>query len=195
VSKDHPDNLDRWVNRLSKQEMPIFARTAEHVTNVVARDVSSVAELSRGILQDASMTARLLRMANSAYYNPRSHSINTITRAVMVLGFETVRSMCLSFTLIETLLKGPIGRGPTKNWLDVSMPPSKPRDLPHRSMMNRLRRSSSPLCSTVWATLLFGVLGGSWRTDWKRPCSSPVTLRPWRRERCWDFAWRSLPRA
>jgi HD-like signal output (HDOD) protein len=106
VSNQHPDNLDHWVNRLSKQDMPIFARTAEHVTNVVARDISSVAELSRGILQDASMTARLLRMANSAYYNPHSHSINTITRAVMVLGFETVRSMCLSFTLIETLLKG-----------------------------------------------------------------------------------------
>ena len=98
MSDDNRDNLDLWVNRLSKQEMPIFARTAQHITNVVARDVSSVAELSRGILQDASMTARLLRMANSAYYNPHSHSINTITRAVMVLGFETVRSMCLSFT-------------------------------------------------------------------------------------------------
>jgi HD-like signal output (HDOD) protein len=106
VSNSHQEHLDFWVNRLSKQEMPIFARTAQHITNVVARDYSSVAELSRGILQDASMTARLLRMANSAYYNPHSHSINTITRAVMVLGFESVRSMCLSFALIENLLKG-----------------------------------------------------------------------------------------
>lgn len=106
MSDHNQDNLDLWVNRLSNQDMPVFVRTAEHVTNVLARDASSVAELSRGILQDASMTARMLRMANSAYYNPHSQSINTITRAVMVLGFETLRSMCLSFTLIETLLKG-----------------------------------------------------------------------------------------
>ncbi len=100
------DNLDLWTRRLSKQDMPIFARTAEYVTNVVIRDYSSVADLSRGILQDASMTARMLRMANSIHYNPHSQSISTITRAVMVLGFETVRSMCLSFVLIESLLKG-----------------------------------------------------------------------------------------
>jgi HD-like signal output (HDOD) protein len=106
VSDDSQEKLELWVNRLSKQDIPIFARTAEHVSRVAARDQSSVDELSRGILQDAAMTARLLRMANSAYYNPHSHNINTITRAVMILGFETVRSLCLSFTLIETILKG-----------------------------------------------------------------------------------------
>jgi HD-like signal output (HDOD) protein len=106
VSENPTQDLDYWVNRLSSQEMPIFAHTAQHITGVVARNDSSVAELSRGILQDASMTARLLRLANSIYYNPHACHINTITRAVMVLGFDAVRSMCVSFTLIETMLRG-----------------------------------------------------------------------------------------
>ncbi len=106
MSEGKQDNLELWATRLSKEDMPIFARTAEYVTSVALRESASVADLSRGILQDASMTARMLRMANSIYYNPHSQDINTITRAVMVLGFETVRSMCLSFILIESLLKG-----------------------------------------------------------------------------------------
>jgi HD-like signal output (HDOD) protein len=106
LAEEHPKDLEYWVNRLSHQDMPIFARTAELITGVVARRESSVAELSRGILQDASMTARILKMANSVFYNSSSCDINTITRAIMVLGFETVRSMCLSINLIESILKG-----------------------------------------------------------------------------------------
>ncbi|HBD07425.1 MAG TPA: hypothetical protein DCZ69_04120 [Syntrophobacteraceae bacterium] len=106
LNEDKQDNLERWAARLSTEDMPIFARTAEYVTSVALRESSSVTDLSRGILRDASMTARLLRVANSIYYNPHSQDINTVTRAIMVLGFETVRSMCLSLVLIESLLKG-----------------------------------------------------------------------------------------
>jgi HD-like signal output (HDOD) protein len=97
--------LESWVNRLSRQEMPIFMRTAQYVSTVATRESSSVAELARGILQDASLTARVLRLANSIYYNPNARAINTITRAIMLLGFETVRSMCASYTLIESVGK------------------------------------------------------------------------------------------
>jgi HD-like signal output (HDOD) protein len=98
--------LDDWIDRLSKEEMPIFARTAQLITGIASRDNSSFSELARGILQDASMTSRILKLSNSIYYSPSYKGINTISRAVMVLGFDAVYAMSLSFSLIESLPKG-----------------------------------------------------------------------------------------
>ncbi len=102
-----PASLDVWVKTLGEHGMPIFARTARDIAGVASRDQSSAAELARVILQDAAMTARLLRVANSSYYNPGKHGISTVSRAVVVLGFEVVRSICLSIAVVENLLKGP----------------------------------------------------------------------------------------
>ncbi len=101
-----PRSLDAWVKALGERGMPIFARTARDIAGVASRDQSSAAELARVILQDAAMTARLLRVANSSYYNPGKNSISTVSRAVVVLGFEVVRSICLSIAVVENLLKG-----------------------------------------------------------------------------------------
>ena len=102
-----PRDLDAWVKSLSERGMPIFARTARDISGVAASDESSAAELARVILHDASMTARMLRVANSPYYNPAKNSISTVSRAVVMLGFDVVRSICLSIAVVETLLKGP----------------------------------------------------------------------------------------
>ncbi len=99
-------NLDSWIKRMSKEEMPIFARTAQLITSIASNEDSSFADLARGILQDALLTSRILRLGNSVYYNPVRSSINTVSRAVMKLGFDTIYSMCISFALVESLLKG-----------------------------------------------------------------------------------------
>lgn len=44
--------------------------------------------------------------SNSTYFNPAGHAIRTISRAVVVLGFDVVKSLCLSIALINALLKG-----------------------------------------------------------------------------------------
>jgi HD-like signal output (HDOD) protein len=68
--------------------------------------LAPVSALASVILQDASMTARLLKLANSIVYNPCATGISTITRAVIVLGFNAVRNMCLTLTLVDDLVKG-----------------------------------------------------------------------------------------
>lgn len=85
--------------------MPIFGRTARDVAKMTASENSSVAALSQVILQDAAMTARVLKLANSALYNPGLRSISTISRAIIVLGFETVRDMAISVGVVEAMLK------------------------------------------------------------------------------------------
>lgn len=99
-------SLDDWVRRISEEEMPIFGHTVQQVVSVAEDENAPTVELARVILQDASMTARVLKLANSVYYNPHEQQISTISRAVVVLGFTTVRSMCLSIALVDSFVQG-----------------------------------------------------------------------------------------
>lgn len=101
------ERIDHWVTALSEQQMPVFAQTARIVATETARDERSAAELAEMILQDASMTARLLRVANSIVYNPNRNPISTVSRAIVLLGFEAVRSICYSIAIIDSVHDGP----------------------------------------------------------------------------------------
>lgn len=103
-----PRSLAEWVERLSDKGMPVFAKTVKDIAGVAADRESSAAELSRVILQDAAMTARLLRVANSPIYglSQSGRAISTVSRAVVLLGFDTVRSLCLTLAVIDSLGDG-----------------------------------------------------------------------------------------
>lgn len=101
-----PDTLEQWVRFLSEEEMPVLAHTARHVAGISAQSNTSVAALAQVVLLDSAMTARLLRLANSVYYNPTSNRISTVSRAIVMLGFETVRTIALSIAMVDTLLRG-----------------------------------------------------------------------------------------
>jgi len=101
-----PAGLSGWVQKLGESGMPVFAHTARDISAVSESSDSGAAELSRVVLQDAAMTAKLLRVANSPIFNPMGLSISTVSRAVVVLGFQEVRSICLSIAVVESMLKG-----------------------------------------------------------------------------------------
>jgi HD-like signal output (HDOD) protein len=96
-----------WHHELAEHQMPVFAETARTIVRRAAAADSSASELARLILQDVSMTARVLRMANSIYFNPSGGKVTTISRAIVLLGFDVVRDICLSISLIDTFLRGP----------------------------------------------------------------------------------------
>jgi putative nucleotidyltransferase with HDIG domain len=66
----------------------------------LARDESSTHEISKIISQDVSLTARLLRVANSAYYK-RQTEIKTVQQATSVLGTQAVKALALSVSLFD----------------------------------------------------------------------------------------------
>lgn len=98
-------SLESWVKRISEQDIPIFKHTVTAIAEVTQDDDSSASELAKVILQDASLTARILKIANSIAYNPSGIPINTISRAVFFIGFNTVRTISLSLAIIDALLK------------------------------------------------------------------------------------------
>jgi HD-like signal output (HDOD) protein len=99
-------DLDSWVSRLRDQEMPILSRTVRYVAKYSQDHKSSISELAQGILSDASLTAKVLRIANSVYYNPDSVTINTVHWALMRLGYNRLRTLCISSALVENMLHG-----------------------------------------------------------------------------------------
>ena len=98
-------HLQEWVRRISEEEMPIFKFTADSINRITTKDDTSSSELANVILQDASLTARILKLANSNFYNPSGVAINTISRAVVFIGFNLVRDLGLSLAIIDALLK------------------------------------------------------------------------------------------
>lgn len=99
-------SLQEWTRRISEEEMPVFAHTARSISAASTEDDTSTAALAHLILRDSTMTARVLRLANSVYYNPTGQAINTVSRAIVFLGFNVVRSMALTISILEPLLKG-----------------------------------------------------------------------------------------
>ncbi|MBL8472097.1 MAG: HDOD domain-containing protein [Rhodocyclaceae bacterium] len=98
--------LQSWVERIRDQEMPVFGATAGAVGALIDSERASAASLGRVILRDPGMTARVLKLANSAYFHNGGASISTISRAIVVLGFDLVRSVALSVALVDSVVQG-----------------------------------------------------------------------------------------
>ncbi|MEI7894755.1 MAG: HDOD domain-containing protein, partial [Myxococcales bacterium] len=60
---------------------------------------SSAADLATLVLRDYSVATKLLRHVNSALYRRFGGTVSTISQAIVVLGFDQVRTTAMSLTL------------------------------------------------------------------------------------------------
>lgn len=98
--------LDEWVRQLEDQETPVFRQTALEVAEIAADPESGADALSRLIVRDPLLTTKVLKLSNSAFYNPSGRPVPNIGRALLVLGMERIRTICLSVALVETMQRG-----------------------------------------------------------------------------------------
>ncbi|MDR3567010.1 MAG: HDOD domain-containing protein [Syntrophobacteraceae bacterium] len=101
-----PQEFDILVAKLSGQDMPVFAATARQIAEMSSKEESSISDITLEVLKDPSLTSKVLAFANSSENGIASAKINTISRAVMQLGFNVIKDVTLSASLIETVLKG-----------------------------------------------------------------------------------------
>lgn len=89
---------------LSSAELPTLPVVASRLLELTAREDAAFADIAELIAQDIALSAKILKVANSAFYNfPRQ--IASINQAVSLLGINAVRSLVLSFTFLS--LGGP----------------------------------------------------------------------------------------
>lgn len=101
-----PDNKDAWLRRLQKTSLPSFSENINKLSNAEEFTGSHSSELARTILKDPSLTASVLKLANSAQFNHYGNTIRTVSRGVMLLGHKTIKEICTSCLLLENFLKG-----------------------------------------------------------------------------------------
>lgn len=99
-----PKTLDEWVELLRHEEMPIFSYTAQRIYAAMDDKKTGAMELGAVILQDPNLTAKLLRVSNTPYYNPSRQKIGTVSRAIVILGMEMIRELTLACSYFEAIL-------------------------------------------------------------------------------------------
>lgn len=94
--------LGSKITRLT--ELPTLPIMFNRVIEITEDPASSADDLIAVISADQSLTSKILRLANSAYYG-HLREIGTIKQAVVLLGFETVRSVSLSIAVLDSFFK------------------------------------------------------------------------------------------
>ncbi len=99
-----PKSLDDWVELLQVEEMPIFSNTAQQIYMAMEDEKKGALELGSIILQDPNLTAKVLKVGNSPYYNPSRQKISTVSRAIVILGLEMIQELTLTCSFFEAIL-------------------------------------------------------------------------------------------
>lgn len=97
--------IDFLLRRMRhKSDFPALSESVSAINKMTTSDKESVAQLSMSILKDFALTNKILRLVNSAYYRQAGGgNISTVSRAVLVLGFDAVRNIAITVLLFEHL--------------------------------------------------------------------------------------------
>ncbi|MCK6411865.1 MAG: HDOD domain-containing protein [Azonexus sp.] len=104
-SDSKQSTIDFLLRRMRhKSDFPALSESVTTINKIAASETESVNKLSNSILKDFALTNKILRLVNSAYFRPAGGgSISTVSRAVIVLGFDVVRNIAISVLLFEHL--------------------------------------------------------------------------------------------
>ncbi|MCP4573834.1 MAG: HDOD domain-containing protein [bacterium] len=91
----HPRELKGLV-----YEIPTLPVIYQELFEKMQDPDTGVPELAEIIARDQALTAKVLHLVNSAFYGP-AKEIMTVSRAVVVLGFQAVRSAALAISVFD----------------------------------------------------------------------------------------------
>ena len=87
----------------SKSDFPALASTISEINKIVDDDSASASLLAQAILRDFALTNKILKLVNTVTYGQFGGRVNTISKAVVILGFETVRNVAMTLILLDFL--------------------------------------------------------------------------------------------
>ncbi|KAF0189136.1 MAG: putative signal transduction [Desulfobulbaceae bacterium] len=94
---DQRKKIERFI-----QKMPSLSTTVGKVLEICSRTDASPNELNKVISLDPVLTGQVLKLINSAYYS-LMNKITSLTRAITMLGMNTVKNMALSTAIIQSV--------------------------------------------------------------------------------------------
>jgi len=101
---DTHSTLEFLLRRMrSKSDFPALSGIISEINKIVSSESESHSRLAKVILQDFALTNKLLKVVNTASFGQFGGNINTISKAVVILGFDTVRNIAMTLILLEFL--------------------------------------------------------------------------------------------
>ena len=91
--------------KLAGHNLPVIRQTSAKVIALLSSRNSDVETIADTIRRDQAFMARILNVANSAYYRRRGDKITTITRAITTIGYATTRDIALAAEYVEFVHK------------------------------------------------------------------------------------------
>ncbi len=100
-----PMSMDEIKKKIEKiDQLPTLPIIITELLGLLDNPKSTPREINELIKNDQALTSKTLRLVNSSYYGfPRK--IATVTEAIVILGFDTVRNLAVSAGMVK-LLKG-----------------------------------------------------------------------------------------
>ncbi len=93
----HRKKIERFI-----EKMPSLSTTVGKVMEICSRTDASPNELNKVISLDPVLTGQVLKLINSAYYS-LINKVTSLTRAITMLGINTVKNMALSTAIIRSV--------------------------------------------------------------------------------------------
>lgn len=90
--------LQAMVERIDR--LPTLPVVVTQILSLVESPDTSAEDINRVISADQALATRVLKLVNSPFYG-FSRQISTVTQAVVILGFKTIKSLALSATVFE----------------------------------------------------------------------------------------------
>ncbi|HNM79321.1 MAG TPA: HDOD domain-containing protein, partial [Tepidiformaceae bacterium] len=90
------------VELMESANLPTIPAVAVQIIGLVQREDLDIDLLADTIMRDPSLSARVLKTANSGFYG-RPRSVTKIRDAVMVLGLRSVKTLALGFSLVGAM--------------------------------------------------------------------------------------------
>jgi HD-like signal output (HDOD) protein len=92
-----------WECTRRRGDMPGFAKAITAILGAMRGEDEQEFNMTRTVLSDPVLTQKVLRLANSGMYSAFGQHVNTVSKAVLVLGTEAIGHLALGLKLIEEL--------------------------------------------------------------------------------------------
>ncbi|MCP4691097.1 MAG: HDOD domain-containing protein [Desulfobacterales bacterium] len=100
LNKEKKKKLAGLVDQVNQSEFSSIRKVVGGIIRIIESPESTANDLKRIIQIDPPLTAKILRIANSAYYAP-AKPINDIVQAIIYIGFNTIKELALSQKVCE----------------------------------------------------------------------------------------------
>lgn len=99
---DASGTVEFLLRRMERQsDFPALSQSVRSINAMAHTGDKDVNQVAGIVVKDFALTNKILKVVNSAYYGRFSGRVGTVSRAVIVLGIEAVRSLVASVIFFE----------------------------------------------------------------------------------------------